>query len=63
MTEETMKDITQDFLRKFPNYRDNPYVKDMSHQHKLLDRLLRRRMRLCVHLLMKLNNRLKDKKT
>ena len=57
------EELMQDFLRKFPNYRDNPYVKDMSHQHKLLDRLLRRRMRLCVHLLMKLNNRLKDKKT
>ena len=52
----------QDFLQKFPDYRQNPYVKNMCLQHKLLDHLLRRRMRLCVHILMKLNNWIKDKK-
>ena len=57
------EELMRDFLQKFPDYRKNPYVKAMSFQHKLLDRLLRQRMRLCVHLLMKLNNRLKDKKT
>lgn len=56
------EELMQDFLRKFPDYRKNPYVQAMSRQHKLLDRLLRRRMRLCVHVLMKLNNWLKNKK-
>lgn len=56
------EELMQDFLQKFPDYRQNPYVKNMSRQHKLLDHLLRRRMRLCVHVLMKLNNWLKNKK-
>ena len=56
------EELMQDFLGKFPGYRDNPYVKSMSRQHKLLDHLLRRRMRLCVHIIMKLNNWIKDKK-
>lgn len=56
------EELMQDFLRKFPDYRQNPYVKTMSRQHKLLDHLLRRRMRRSVHLLMTLNNKFKDKK-
>ena len=56
------EELMQDFLGKFPGYRDNPYVKSLSRQHTLLDHLLRRRMRLCVHILMKLNNWIKDKK-
>ena len=56
------EELMQDFLQKFPDYRQNPYVKNMCLQHKLLDHLLRRRMRLCVHILMKLNNWIKDKK-
>lgn len=57
------EELMRDFLQKFPNYRENPYVKNMSPQHKLLDHLLRRRrMRLSVHLLMKANNWIKDKK-
>ena len=56
------EELMQDFLQKFPDYRQNPYVKKMSRQHKLLDYLLRKRMRGIVHLLMTLNNRVKDKK-
>lgn len=56
------EELMQDFLTKFPDYRENPYVKAMRRQHKLLDQLLRRRMRLSVHVLMKLNNWIKDKK-
>lgn len=56
------EELMQDFLKKFPDYRENPYVQAMSRQHKLLDQLLRRRMRLSVHVLMKLNNWIKDKK-
>ena len=57
------EELMQDFLGKFPDYRANPYVKAMSRQHKLLEHLLRRRMRWSVHLLMTLNNWVKDKKT
>lgn len=56
------EELMQDFLQKFPDYRQNPYVRAMSRQHKLLDSLLRHRMRLCVHVLMTLNNWIKDKK-
>lgn len=56
------EELMQDFLQKFPDYRENPYVQSMSRQHKLLDHLLRKRMRGSVHLLMTLNNRLKGKK-
>ena len=56
------EELMADFLGKFPDYRENPYVKGMSRQHKLLDFLLRHRMRGIVHLLMTLNNRMKDKK-
>ena len=51
-----------DFLRKFPDYKNNPYVRSMSIKHKLLSFLLMHRLRLSVHVLMKLNNKLKDKK-
>lgn len=56
------EELMADFLQNFPDYRKNPYVQAMSRQHRLLDQLLRRRMRLSVHVLMKLNNWIKDKK-
>lgn len=55
------EELMADFLRKFPGYKENPYVKTMSPRHKLLTFLLAHRCRLSVHLLMKLNNRLKNK--
>jgi glycosyltransferase involved in cell wall biosynthesis len=54
-------ELLKDFLCKFPDYKLNPYVKSISRQHKLLTFLLMHRLRLSVHVLMKLNNRLKNK--
>lgn len=53
--------LMRDFLEKFPHFRENPYVRGMSRGHKLLTFLLLHRMRLSVHLIMKLNNRLKGR--
>ena len=50
-----------DFLKKYPNFRANPYVRSMSRGHKLLTFLLLHRMRLSVHLIMKLNNLVKGR--
>lgn len=55
-------ELARDFLEKFPAYKSNPYVRGMSPQHKLLSFLLMHRMYLGVHILMKLNNRLKNKR-
>ncbi len=55
------EELMLDFLSKFPDYRLNPYVKAMGRQHKLLDFLFRHKLRLCVHLLMAANNKLKNK--
>lgn len=51
--------LMQDFLEKFPRFRENPYIKSMSLQHKLLSFLLLHRLRRSVFLLMKLNRALK----
>ncbi len=51
--------LMQDFLQRFPDYRRNPYVRRISAKHRLLDFLLRHRMRESVHFLMTLNNRLR----
>lgn len=56
------EELMVDFLRKFPDYEENPYVKTMSAQHKLLIFLLRHRCRLSVHVLMKTNNLVKNKR-
>ncbi len=55
-------ELARDFLEKFPGYKSNPYVRGMSAQHKLLSFLLLHRMYLSVHILMKLNNKLKNKR-
>lgn len=55
-------ELARDFLEKFPGYKSNPYVRGMSAQHKLLSFLLMHRMYLSVHILMKLNNKLKNKR-
>ena len=55
------EELMQDFLTKFPDYRKNPYVCSMPRKHKLLTFLLLHRMRLSVHILMKLNTLVKGK--
>ena len=53
------EELMRDFLRKFPDFRKNPYVRSSSKGHKLLTFLLLHRMRLSVHVIMKLNNLVK----
>ena len=57
------EELMCNFLEKFPNFRQNLYVKTMSARHKLLTWLLLHRRRYAVHLLMTANNRMKDKRT
>ena len=54
--------LMETFLTEFPNYADNPYIKSMGRRHKLLTWLLMRKRRMAVHLIMKVNNLIKDKK-
>jgi len=51
--------LMEDFLRKFPDFRANPYVRSMSLQHKLLTYLLIHKRRRAVNLLMRANNLVK----
>ena len=53
------EELMRDFLKKFPDFRENPYVRSSSKGHKLLTFLLLHRMRLSVHVIMKLNNLIK----
>jgi len=60
-TSPVQDELMEDFLRKFPDFQQNPYVRTMGLQHKLLTFLLLRKCRLCVNWLMRLNNALKHK--
>lgn len=53
--------LIDDYVTKFPDYEDNPYLRTMPLRHRLLAKLLKKRRYLAVHLLMKLNNVLKRK--
>lgn len=53
--------LLSDFLSKYPNYKSNPHVLSLSFKHKLLLFFIERRMYLCLHIVMKLNNALKGK--
>ena len=53
------EELMRDFLRRFPDYRRNPYIRKISAKHKLLTFLLLHRMRRSVHILMTLNNKLR----
>jgi len=57
------EELMRDFLKKFPDFQKNPYVRSMSRKHKLLTWLLLHRLRFPVHVMMKANNLLKDKRT
>ena len=54
--------LLQWFPAAFPNWQENPYIQGMSRKHRLLTRLLMRRMRCSVHVIMKLNDLAKRKK-
>lgn len=54
--------LYEDFIAKFPNYLDNPYVKSMPFKYRLLEKLLRNKNWLMVHIIMKSNSIIKKKK-
>ena len=54
--------LVEDFIKKFPTYRENPYVNSMPSKYKLLEKFISKKMWLPVHLIMKLNNIIKNKK-
>ncbi len=53
--------LLEDFLRRFPDYEKNPYVRSMPAKHKLLVGLIAARRRGAVHLLMRGNELLRRK--
>ena len=59
---EVQEQLLRWFLKRFPDWRENPYIRGLSRKHKLLTRLLMGRKRRIVHLIMKLNDFAKNKK-
>lgn len=53
--------LLEDFLQRHPDYRKNPYLKQMGRKHRLLVELLIKRRRREVRALMRLNSRVKRK--
>lgn len=53
--------LLQWFLKVFPNYRENRYIRGMGGKHRLLTALLVRRMRQSVHIIMRLNDLVRGK--
>ena len=58
---EVQDKLYADFLKKFPDYRKNRYVREMSTKYKLLHFFIRHRLRLCLHTVMSVNNMIKGK--
>ena len=58
---DVQEQLMQWFLQSFPSWRDNPYVQGLSAKHRLLTELLMKRKRKSVHLIMKLNDKAKNK--
>ena len=54
-------ELSEDFERKFPHWRENRYVQQMSKKHRLLLALIARRRFREVKTLMEANNRLRRK--
>lgn len=49
------------YINRFPEYSNNPYFKQMPAKYKLIHFLIVHRLHLPLHVLMKLNNRAKNK--
>lgn len=54
--------LIEDFISKFPNYKNNHYVQTMPLKYKLLEQFISRKQWFFVHSVMKLNSILKNKK-
>lgn len=58
---EVQDRLVADYLSKFPDYEKNPYVKALPPKYRLIHLLIKARLRLPLHILMKLNNKIKGK--
>ena len=54
-------ELYADFVGKFPDYRENCYIKEMGAKYKLIHFFIRRRLRMCLHMVMSANNTIKGK--
>lgn len=55
--------LVNDYIKKFPGYQSNRYVKAMPGKYKLLEKLISKKYWLLVYFIMKSNSLLKNKKT
>jgi len=53
--------LMEDYLGKFPDYLENPYLNEMPPKYKLIHFLIRKKLRLPLHLMMRLNDKVKGK--
>lgn len=58
---DVQEKLWQDFIAKFPNYRENPYIRAIPAKYKLLLHFIERRQYLALNLVMRLNNLVKGK--
>lgn len=58
---EVQEKLRRWFVARFPNWREEPYLRTLSPKYRLLSWLLMHRMRRSVHLIMKLNDARKNK--
>ena len=54
--------LLDDFLSRFPDFKENPYVRQMPSKYKLRTDLILRKRRRALHAVMKLNNIVRQKK-
>ena len=47
--------LLEDYLSRFPGWRENPYIRSWPGKHRLLLSLILRRRRTLLHALLKLN--------
>ena len=55
------RQLMDDYCKKYSPLNENPYIRSMPFKHRLLTFLLRHRMFLSVHIIMKLNSLIKNK--
>jgi len=53
--------LIEDYIAKFPNYLENPYLNQMPAKYKLIHFLIRKKLSLLLHITMKLNDKIKGK--
>lgn len=58
---EVQDRLLEDFTRRFPNWQENPYIRNMGKKYRLLIRLITQKRRRELNLLMRANNAVKQK--